>query len=212
MQLSFTYRKKEHVCHACNKAKLHKTVFEISQNRAKSVLGVIHSDVWGPAPTASNTGMLYYVLFIDDYTRFTWLFPIRHKSEVALIFSNFKSYIENLTSSKIKCLRKDGGGEFVNNSFAQFLQKHGIAHQISCPYTPEQNGIAERKHRHIIETTRSLLDISSVPYKYWPDAVLTATYLINRMPSPNTDKVSPYELLHHKAPSYDHLRTFGSAL
>ncbi|PKU88027.1 Retrovirus-related Pol polyprotein from transposon TNT 1-94 [Dendrobium catenatum] len=203
--------KKEFVCHACNKAKQHKAVLELSRNRAKSVLDLIHSDVWGPAPALSNSGMLYYVLFIDDYSRFTWLFPMRQKSEVFNIFVNFKSYIENFTSSKIKCLRTDGGGEFVSTSLSQFLKQHGILHQISCPYTPKQNGVAERKHRHVIETTRSLLDTASVPYKYWPDAVLTATYLINRIPSPNTDNVSPYELLNHKAPSYAHLRTFGSA-
>ncbi|KAI0498967.1 hypothetical protein KFK09_019866 [Dendrobium nobile] len=155
--------------------------------------------------------MLYYVIFIDDHTIFSWIFPIRQKSEVLAIFENFKPYIENLTSSKIKCLRTDGGGEFVNNSFTRFLQQHGIAHQISCPYTPEQNGVAERKHRHIIETTRSLLLTASVPYIHWPDAVLTATYLINRMPSPNTNNISPFELLYHKAPEYDHLRIFGSA-
>ncbi|PKU75779.1 Retrovirus-related Pol polyprotein from transposon TNT 1-94 [Dendrobium catenatum] len=187
-------------CHVCNKAKHHKSVFELSRNRANSVLDLIHSDVWGPAPTTSNTGMLYYVLFIDNYSRFSWIFPLRHKSEVFAVFVTFKTYIENLTSAKIKCLRTDGGGEFVNNSFISFLKQHGIVHQISCPYTPEQNGVAERKHRHIIKTTRSLLLTASVPYKHWPEAALTATYLINRMPSPNTHNISPFELLYHKAP------------
>ncbi|PKU65951.1 Retrovirus-related Pol polyprotein from transposon TNT 1-94 [Dendrobium catenatum] len=95
--------------------------------------------------------------------------------------------------------------------FTNLLNNYGISHQVSCPYTPEQNGVVERKHRHLLETTRTLLYTASVPNSFWPDAVLTATYLINRMPSPNTNNKSPYELLHQKQPEYAHLRTFGCA-
>ncbi|KAI0528816.1 hypothetical protein KFK09_001359 [Dendrobium nobile] len=198
-------------CHSCNKAKAHKMVFESSKNRSSLPLELIHSDVWGPAPVLSNSGFSYYVLFIDDCTRFTWLFPMKHKYEVTCIFSSFKLYIEKYTSHKIKCIRTDGGGEYLSHNFKQLLRNNGISHQISCPYTPEQNGVAERKHRHLIETTRTLLDTASAPMSYWPDAVLTATYLVNRMPSPNTHNVSPYELLHHRTPEYAHLRIFGCA-
>lgn len=149
------------------------------------------------------------MIFVDDYSRFTCLFPLRFKSEVFDIFVNFKSQVENYTSQKIKILRTDGGTEFVNHSFSSFLKKQGINHQISCPYTPEQNGVAERKHRHIIETTRTLLATASVPYKHWPDAVSTAIYLINRLPSPTTNKLSPYELVHNRTPKYEHLKVFG---
>ncbi|PKU76067.1 Retrovirus-related Pol polyprotein from transposon TNT 1-94 [Dendrobium catenatum] len=198
-------------CHSCNTNKNHKLVFEPAKNRSTKILELLHSDVWGPAPVKSNSGYLYYVLFIDDCTRFTWLFPMQHKSEVSNIFITFKSYIEKLTSRKIKSIRTDGGGEYVNHAFTRFLQLHGISHQISCPHTPEQNGVSERKHRHLIETTRTLMHTASVPYSYWPDAVLTATYLVNRMPSPNTNGKSPFELFHHRVPDYEHLRTFGCA-
>ncbi|PKU64810.1 Retrovirus-related Pol polyprotein from transposon TNT 1-94 [Dendrobium catenatum] len=198
-------------CHICNTSKQHKLVFEHSVNKTSSVLDLIHSDVWGPAPMVSNSGFLYYVIFIDDYSRFTWLFPMKQKSEVFNIFVSFKAQVENLTSHKIKRLRTDGGGEYLNKSFNHFLKLHGITHQTSCPYTPEQNGVAERKHRHIVETTRTLLHKASVPYKYWPDTVITSTYLINRMPSPNTHNMSPFELFHKSKPNYDHLRIFGCA-
>ncbi|PKU87026.1 Retrovirus-related Pol polyprotein from transposon TNT 1-94 [Dendrobium catenatum] len=197
------------ICNSCRANKGHKLLFEKSENRSNKILELIHSDVWGPSPVTSNQSFQYYVLFVDDFSRFTWLFPMIHKSEVTNIFINFKAKIENLTSHKIKCLRTDGGTEYVNHHLKQFLIQHGIRHQISCPYTPEQNGMAERKHRHVIETTRKLLFNSSVPYKYWPDAVLTATYLINRMPSPTIKNMSPYERLYHRKPTYGHLRTFG---
>ncbi|PKU60191.1 Retrovirus-related Pol polyprotein from transposon TNT 1-94 [Dendrobium catenatum] len=136
---------------------------------------------------------------------------MRHKSEAFDIFVNFKTFIEKHTSNTIRTLRTDGGSEFVNHKFATYLSNHGILHQISCPYTPEQNGVAERKHRHIIETTRTLLKKASVPYLHWPEAVLTSTYLINRMPSPVTFNSTPFELLHKSKPDYTHLKVFGCA-
>ncbi|PKU81996.1 Retrovirus-related Pol polyprotein from transposon TNT 1-94 [Dendrobium catenatum] len=198
-------------CHTCNKAKTHKLPFDSSQHRSTFPLELLHSDVWGPAPIVSNSGFLYYVLFTDDYTRFTWLFPLKHKSEVTTVFKSFKIFVENSFSCKIKSLRTDGGGEYLNTAFTILLQQAGRSHQISCPYTPEQNGVAERKHRHLLETTRALLYTASISNSYWPDAILTANYLVNRMPSPNTDNKSPYELLFQQKPSYDHLRTFGCA-
>ncbi|PKU66399.1 Retrovirus-related Pol polyprotein from transposon TNT 1-94 [Dendrobium catenatum] len=198
-------------CHWCNKTKTHKLAFTLSDSRKNATLELIHSDVWGPAPSASASGLLYYVIFVDDYSRFTWLFPMYHKSDVYPIFTMFKTNIENYTSRKIKCLRTDGGGEYMSKQFTTFLQHHGIQHQVSCPHTPEQNGVAERKHRHIFETTRTLLHRASLPYTLWPDAVLTAVYLINRMPSQNTKNMSPFELLHNRKPDYKHLRIFGCA-
>ncbi|PKU69741.1 Retrovirus-related Pol polyprotein from transposon TNT 1-94 [Dendrobium catenatum] len=199
------------ICHSCNLAKAHKMPFEKSSNRRSTPLELVHSDVWGPAPVESTQGYKFYVLFVDDYTRFVCLFPMKQKSEVPNIFFNFKNYVEKLTSHQIKSLRTDGGTEYTNHQLTQFLKDNGILHQISCPYTPEQNGLAERKHRHIIETTRSLLFTADVPYKFWPDATITSVYLINHMPSPTTSNKSPFELLYNHHPDYSHLRTFGCA-
>ncbi|PKU70166.1 Retrovirus-related Pol polyprotein from transposon TNT 1-94 [Dendrobium catenatum] len=196
-------------CSFCNSSKCHKNVFDKIERSTQSLLSLIHSDVWGPAPVESNQGFRYYVIFVDDYSRFTWLFPLKTKSEVFDTFIHFKSQVENYTSRKIKILRTDGRTEFVNNSFSSFLKHHGIIHQLSCPYTPEQNGVVERKHRHIIETTRTLLATASVPYKYWADAVTTAVYLINRLPSPTIQNMSPFERIHNRKPQYTHLRVFG---
>lgn len=93
--------------------------------------------------------------------------------------------------------------------FKNHLTKSGIIHQISCPYTPQQNGVAEIEHRHLLATVRALLLTASLPNKFWLDALLTATYLINRISSPNTQNLSPYELLYKTPPNYNLLRVFG---
>ncbi|PKU66732.1 Retrovirus-related Pol polyprotein from transposon TNT 1-94 [Dendrobium catenatum] len=196
-------------CVSCSSCKGHKIPFTKSCNRMKTPLALLHSDVWGPSPVMSNQGFRYYVTFIDDFSRYTWIFPIRNKSDVPHIFINFKIFIENQTDYKIKMLRTDGGTEYRNNTLNHFFESNGIQHQFSCPYTPEQNGVAERKHRHIIETTRTLLHLASVPQQFWPDAANTAVYLINRLPSSNTNNRSPYQLLYKEWPSYSFLKTFG---
>ncbi|PKU81706.1 Retrovirus-related Pol polyprotein from transposon TNT 1-94 [Dendrobium catenatum] len=198
-------------CATCAMSKCHKMSFELSKQHSTTTLALIHSDVWGPVPTISNQGFKYYVIFVDDFSRFTWLFPLRMKSEVFQTFINFKNQVETYTNKKIKVLRTDGGTEYMNHAFSNFLCSNGITHQVSCPYTPEQNGIAERKHRHITETTRTLLHTSSTPFQFWPDAALTANYLINRLPSPTLHNLSPFEKFHNAKPNYTFLRTFGCA-
>lgn len=106
-------------------------------------------------------------------------------------------------------LRSDNGTEYVNSRFKSYFTDFGIIHQTTCPYTPEQNGLSERKNRHIIETTRALLHHSSMLHKFWTEAVLTAVYLINRMPSNTLNHVSPFEKLFRHRPDYTLLKTFG---
>ena len=145
------------------------------------LLQLVHSDVWGPAPIPSVLGYKYYVIFVDDFGRFTWLFLLKQKSEVFNVFLHFKALVENQFRVKIKTLRTDGGGEYVNNSFKSFCLNHGIHHQLSCPYTPQQNGVAERKHKHIVESGLSMLYQSNLPSSYSCYAFSTAIYLINRL-------------------------------
>ncbi|KAL6206574.1 hypothetical protein ACLB2K_023822 [Fragaria x ananassa] len=108
--------------------------------------------VWGPAPYLSIDGFKYFVLFIDDCTRFTWTFPMKNKYEVFPYFKSLCALISTQFSAKVKCFRSDGGGEFMGLQFKGFMQENGIVHQVSCPYTSEQNGVSERKNRHIRET------------------------------------------------------------
>ena len=104
----------------------------------------------------------------------------------------------------------NNGLEFSDTTALAFFAKHGIIHQTSCIGTPQQNGIVERKHKHLLETARALFFQSQIPIRFWGECLLTATYIINRMPSSVLHNKTPYELLHGQAPSYSHLRSFGS--
>ena len=106
---------------------------------------------------------VYYVLFVYVYSKFTWLYLLKHKSDVLDVFKYFKATVENQLNSKIKVLRTDNGGEFTFNAFKLFCSSHGIIHQFSCPHTPQQNGVAERKHRQVVEYALTMLSHSKLP-------------------------------------------------
>ncbi|PKU71759.1 Retrovirus-related Pol polyprotein from transposon TNT 1-94 [Dendrobium catenatum] len=197
------------ICSSCNMAKSHKQVFNKSFSVTTAPFDLLHTDVWGPASVPSVEGFRYYIVFVDDYTRFSWLYFMHTKQEVLSKFQSLCNYIKTQFNSTPKTLRSDGGGEFIGNSFKSFLQQHGIQQQFSCPHTPEQNGLAERKHRHLLDLTRALLHASNLPHKFWADATSTAHYLINRLPSKSISLQIPFQRLHGKSPTYTHLRTFG---
>ena len=153
-------------CTHCISGKIYKLPFPTSHFTTHSPLELVHSDVWGPGLVFSINKFRYYVLFVDHYTRFTWIYFLQHKSEVFPMFVKFKSMAETQFSSKLKTLRSDGGGEYVSKEFESYLSVCGILHQLSYPYTPQQNGLVEQKHRHIIETTITLLSKASLPFQY----------------------------------------------
>ena len=142
-------------------------------------------------PSPPLNGFRYYICFVDDYSKFTWLYPLKRKSEAYSVFVNFERMVKTQFNSNIKIFPSDNGKEFLNNAFGSFLQSLGIVHHTSCPYTPEQNGVAERKHRHLIETVVTLLHESHLPAFFWAEALSTANYLINRMPTPSLSNTSP---------------------
>ena len=117
--------------------------------------------------------------------------------------------VANQFSLKIKTFRSDGGGEFTSNEFKAYLSNHGITHHISCPYTPQQNGVVERKHRHIIETVIALLSQASLSYSFWTFAVQTAISLINVLPTSGLDWQSPWSTLYSTSPDVSQFKVFG---
>lgn len=146
-------------------AKSHHLPFSPSLSTTSSPLDLIHSDVWGPSQITSHKGFRYYIIFVDDYSRFTWIYFMTHKSEVPKIFSLFKAQIENLLNTTIQTLRTDGGTEYkpIHTQYPQ------IQHQTTCPYTSQQNGVSERKHRHIIELALATMSHASIPQIYWDE-------------------------------------------
>ncbi|KAJ9548119.1 hypothetical protein OSB04_020662 [Centaurea solstitialis] len=196
-------------CSGCKLAKFSTLPFNKSMSCSFAPFDLVHSDVWGPSPVSSKGGSKYYVSFIDDYTRYTWVFLMKRRSDFFLVYSNFRALIQTQHSAVIKCFRCDLGREYTSNDFTLLLASDGTIHQSSCTDTPQQNGVAERKHRHLVETARSLLLSSGVPSVFWGEALLTATYLINRIPTAHNSSLSPFEKLYGESHDYSFLRVFG---
>jgi histone deacetylase 1/2 len=147
--------------------------------------------------------------FIDDYSKHTWIYLLRRKSEVFQCFHDFQKLIERQFDCKIRAIQTDWGGEY--QTLSSFFSPVGMSHQISCPHAHQQNGAAERKHRHIVEVGLTLLAHASMPLKFWDEAFVTAIFLINRLPSKVINQGTPHEHLHGQAPDYMFLCTFGCA-
>ncbi|XP_016647521.1 PREDICTED: uncharacterized protein LOC107880499 [Prunus mume] len=137
------------ICSACLQGKMHRLSFPTSHSRATMPFQCIHSDVWGPSAVKSIDGYRYYVNFVDECTSFMWLYPIFNKSDVFGVFKKFYAMLTNQYDAKVKTFQTDGRGEFTSTLFTAFLDSKGIAHHLSCPHTPQQNGLAERKNRHL---------------------------------------------------------------
>ncbi|KAL4030324.1 hypothetical protein IC575_008560 [Cucumis melo] len=188
-------------CDVCIRAKQHRVSFPSQPYKPTQPFTLIHSDVWGPSKVTTLSGKRWFVTLIDDHTRFTWVYLITDKSKVSAIFQNFYHTIETQFHKKIAILRSDNGREFQNHNLSEFLALKGIVHQDSCVYTPQQNGVTERKNRHLLEVARSLMLSTFLPSYLWGDAILTAAHLINRMPSRILHLQTPLECLKESYPS-----------
>lgn len=136
------------------------------------------------------------IIFIDDFSRFCWLYPLKQKSEVASVFTLFKAFVENQFQTAIKKFQTDGGTEYM--PLYSVFQKHGIELHLTCPYTSQQNGRAECRHRSIVELGLCLLSQASVPTRFWLEAFQTANFLLNRLPSSALNNKIPCNILFHK--------------
>ena len=190
-------------CVACRMGKSSKLSLHTQVPRSNNILDLVFCDVWGPSPTLSCDGHRFFLLCVDNYSKFMWIFPLQQKSDVFLVFKQFLTMVERQFKTKLKQVQTDWGGEFRNLS--TFLHAFGIIHRRSCP----QNGVVERRHRHVVETGLSLLAHSSVPQRFWHFAFETAVYLINRMPSRSNSNISPFEIVNKRPPDYSFLRVFG---
>ena len=196
-------------CETCVGGKHHRSHFETSTNRAKELLELVHTDVCGRMREKSIGGAEYFLTFTDDKSRYTWVYPLKRKDQVFDQFLKWKSLVENSCGKRLKTLRSDNGGEYTSNKFEAYLTKEGIRHECTIPKTPEQNGVAERLNRTLVESSRSMLLDAKLPKKYWAEAISTAVYLKNRCPTKSIKDMTPYEAWHGVKPRVDHLRVFG---
>jgi transposase InsO family protein len=163
----------------------------------------------GPISPISNSHKRYLFTVIDDFSRKLWVFFLTDKSEAFKQFKLFKTRVEKETGISIKGLRTDRGGEFTSKEFAEFCELHGIKRQLTAAYTPQQNGVAERKNRTIMNMVRSLLNSRKVPKNFWPEAVNWAVHVLNRSPTFAVRNKTPEEAWSGTKPSVAHFRVFG---
>jgi len=158
--------KTEHLCDSCQLGKLSKLPFSYSEHSSTDVFEKIHCDLWGPAPVLSIGKFKYYVCLVDDFSKYTWIIPLQNKSDFLTVYLSFEKYVSRQFNKQIKVFHSDGGGEFINSKLAGHFRSTGIVHQVSCPYTPEQTGMVERRHRIIRELVMTMLFHSGTPYFY----------------------------------------------
>jgi hypothetical protein len=198
------------LCHAYQLGRHIRLPFSVSTSRASKPFDLIHYDLW-TSPIISVSGYKYYLAILDDCTHYTWTFPLRLKSETFATLSNFFAYARTQFGASVKAVQCDNGREFDHSSARTFFLTHGTILRMSCRYTSQQNGRAERILRTINNIVRSLLFQASLSPAYWADTLHTATYLLNRHPTKTLAGRTPYLALFGTPPSYGHLRVFGCA-
>ena len=151
--------------------------------RATSKLQLIHSDIGGLMNVKTRHGANYFIIFIDDFTRFNHVYLISHKSKVLDCFTQFTRLVENQLSTKIKALRSDQWREYLSEQFKGFYDEKGIVRQLTIFYTPQQNDVAKRKNKTLLDMVKSMMAQANLLIFFWGDALLTATYILNRVPS-----------------------------
>ena len=197
-------------CEGCALGKQSRYPFpKNSPKKTNDVLELVHSDVCGPMNIASVGGSLYFLTFKDDYSNFTWVYMLKKKSEVLEKFLEFLALAENFTGKRLKRIRTDNGGEYTSEEFIKYCKQRGVIKQLTIPYTPQQNGVAERLNRTIMENVRSMLYHSNLPLYLWAEAVATVVYLRNMSPTSSFKGETPYERWYGVKPNVDHLRIFG---
>ena len=175
---------------------------------SKNVLDLVHTDVCGPFSTKSAGGSKYFVTFIDDYSRKRALFPLADKRDVFDALCEFEVMVTTQTGQRIKAIRSDCGGEYMDHRVRNGMKQKGIRHETSAPYSPQQNGVAERTNRILCDSAVSMMKQAGMDRSYWAEAVSTACYLSHRIPIRAT-KVTPYERWYRKRPNLKYLRVWG---
>nr|GEY55590.1 putative ribonuclease H-like domain-containing protein [Tanacetum cinerariifolium] len=200
-----------HTCVTCNKGKQHKASYKAipSINLITEPLHSLHMDLFGPTSVRSINNKYYCFFITDEYTRFSWVYFLEHKSDTFLILKNFITLVENQFNHKVKAIRCNNGTEFKNANLIEFCGSKGIRRDYSNAKTPQQNEVAERKHQTLIEAARTMLADSLLPTIFWSEAVATACYVLNQVLVTKPHHKTPNELLTRDKPSISYLKPFG---
>lgn len=200
----------EEPCEACMLGKQQRKSFpKESQNRSKAPLELVHADLCGKMTTMALGGSSYFMLLVDDHSRKMWVYFLRDKADALEKFKVWHKLVMNENTTKLKKLRTDRGGEFCSTEFNNYCNKSGIQRQLTAPYTPQQNGVVERRNRTVVEMARCMLKGAGLPDAFWAEAVNTAVYVLNRCSTRALNNKTPDEAYYGTKPSVSHLRKFG---
>jgi hypothetical protein len=200
-------------CETCLRGKQSRQpVPKIRTTESKQVLELVHTDISGPFRVKSLGGARYFISFIDDFSRQTFVYFIHDKSEAFKKFRTFHQEMERHTKQKLRTLRSDNGGEFTSSEFNDYCALHGIKRQLSQPYTPQHNGVAERRNRSLLDITRCFLLERDLPGNLWAEAIRAACHILNLRSTLRSLGKTPFELFSGRKPNVSNLRIFGSTV
>lgn len=196
-------------CDACMLSKQTRQKFAAILSVSKEIFDLVHIDLWGPYRHKTHNNCTMFLTIVDDKSRSSWVYLLSDKSTISSTFKAFMLYVENQFSTTIKTVRSDNDSEFLNHSLSSWFVDKGDVHQTTCVYTPQHNGLVERKHRILLNIARSLRFHSCVPLSFWGDCLLTTVYILNRTPSLLLNGLTPYEMLFQTPPDFHKLKVFG---
>jgi hypothetical protein len=182
---------------------------KVSGFRAVKNLDLVHADLCGQIAPKSIGGASYFLLVVDDHSRYMWVEMLKSKDQALECFKRIKQRAEVESGNKLKALRTDRGGEFTSNLFSIFCSEGGIKHYTTTPYSPLKNGVVERRNQTVVQMATCLLKTMQVPSVLWGEVVRTTVYLLNRSITKALLSKTPFEAWHGKKPSVIHLRIFG---
>ncbi|CAI7854809.1 unnamed protein product [Closterium sp. NIES-53] len=197
-------------CVSCVGGKLARHTFPAKGSNTEEALGVVHIDLCGPFRVASKDGSLYFLLLKDRHTRFVWVMPVTKKSDVLREFQKWLVLVERQSRKSVLMLCSDRGGEFLGKEFTDFVDNKGIVHDLTCLYTSQQNGMAEREMRTVVESVRTMLLHMGVQHHWWHLALRQAVWVRKCLERSTTPPgTTPYQLLTEKKPDLTLARVWG---
>ena len=202
----FDYNTSKHLnfCEPCTEGKHHRSPFPVGGGKlADELLDLVHSDVCGKLNAKSVGGAEYFLTFVDDKTRYAWVYVLKSMFKR---FVEWKTMVERSAGRKVKVLHSDNGGEYTGSHFVEYLSSEEVRHELTFPKTPEQNWVAERLNRTLMEMVRTKLFESNLLHKFWAEALSAAAYLRNLSPTKAVEGMTPFEAFHGRKPDVKHLR------
>jgi hypothetical protein len=194
----------------CLAGKQRRTPFpQKAKYRAEEPLELVHADLCGAITPATPGGRRFFLLLVDDHSRFMWVVLLGSKDEAAAALKRFQAEAQSEARRKLRVLRTDRGGEFTSNDLAAHFADTGVKRHLAAPYSPQQNGVVERRNQTVVGMARCMLKAKGMPSYFWGEAVTTAVYVLNRAHTRSVDGMTPYEAWYGKKPAVDHLRVFG---